>query len=95
MTLYQVLMQNIANQILRFMAKQGSNLKVLSFKPSHEQSMFKEEELVRDDNGHRWPEYHYCCAHATDITGTTVVIANPLRNIELEFPAMAEFFDYI
>ncbi|KAH8623171.1 hypothetical protein IG631_22328 [Alternaria alternata] len=94
-TLYQALMQNIANQILRFMAKQGSNLKVLSFQPSHEQCMYEDEELVRDGNSHRWPEYHYCRAHATDITGTTVVIANPLRNIKLEFPAMVDFFDYI
>ncbi|CAN9370570.1 unnamed protein product [Alternaria sp. RS040] len=95
MTLYQALMQNIANQILRFMAEQGSNLKVLGFQPSHEQSIYDGEELFRDGNGHRWPEYHYCRAHATDITGTTVVIANPLRKIGLEFPAMAEFFDYI
>ncbi|KAG9195003.1 hypothetical protein G6011_00123 [Alternaria panax] len=31
----QVVMENHANRVLRFMAEQGFNLKVLSFKPSH------------------------------------------------------------
>jgi hypothetical protein len=75
------------------MAKQGSNLKILSFKPVEVDEEFLGQKLVRDGNGHRWPEYHYCRGHATDITGTNVVIANPSRNIVLEFPGLAEFFD--
>ncbi|RYO48613.1 hypothetical protein AA0116_g12457 [Alternaria tenuissima] len=92
-TLHQVVMQNLANQIMRFMAKQGSNLKILSFKPVEVDEEFLGQKLVRDGNGHRWPEYHYCRGHATDITGTNVVIAHPSRNIALEFPGLAEFFD--
>ncbi|CAN9268568.1 unnamed protein product [Alternaria alternata] len=95
--LYQVLMQNHANQILQFMAKQGSNLKILSFNPSRKMVQKDEEDKDpnMDGNGHQWPEYHYCRGSTTDVTGTNIVIAHPLRNVALEFPGLADFDSWV
>jgi hypothetical protein len=90
-------MQSLANQILQFMVKQGSNLKILSFNPSYDLAQQYEEDgdLNRDGNGHQWPQYHYCRGCTTDVTGTNIVIAHPLRNVTLDFPGLVDFVDWL
>jgi len=91
----QVAMQNFANHILRFVVDKGSNLQVLSIKPSEEADPAVYGTVVKDSNGHRWPEYNYIRGHTTDVTGTTTVVAHPSTNVVLDFPDLAEFMQYI
>jgi len=91
---WQVLMQNFANQIFRFMTDRGSKLRVLSIKPSWPDVRDGEEPDI-DANGHQWPEYNYTRGRFAEITGTNVVAAHPLRNVLLDFPGLVLLLKYI
>ncbi|KAI4638152.1 hypothetical protein J4E93_010462 [Alternaria ventricosa] len=88
----QVVMQNLANQILRFATDRGSKLKVLSIKPSLEPVDLNSG---RDTNGHKWPEYHYIRGRVSDITSTDVVVAHPSKSVILDFPDLEPLLHYI
>ena len=91
----QVVMQNLANQILRFATDRGSKLKVLSLKPSLEPADLPVGNAGRDTNGHQWPEYHYIRGRVSDITSTDVVVAHPSKSVLLDFPDLEPLLHYI
>jgi hypothetical protein len=73
------LMHNFASQVMSFMARQGSNIRVLSVLPSVMPDRF-------DVNGHMWPEYHYeyIKGRVTNAMGQETVVAVPLKTGQLE-----------
>ncbi|KAL1796054.1 hypothetical protein ACET3X_006278 [Alternaria dauci] len=96
LALRKIPMQKLANHILRFMTRQGSDLKVLSFKHSYLDMKWEIEEKFRDGKGRQWPEYHYCRGRTTDITGTNdVMIAHRSKDIVLEYPDLTRFFGHV
>jgi hypothetical protein len=75
------LMHNFASQVMSFMTRHGSNIRVFSVSPS-----------VMPDciyvDGHMWPEYNYeyIKGRITDAMGQETVVAVPLKRGQLEMP---------
>ena len=97
--LCQALMQNFANNAIRFMADHESALKILSIMPIYADDRRwrkqRGKEMDRDVNGHAWPEYHYVRGCVSEPTGTKVVVAHPSTSVTLDFPDLADFLSYI
>jgi hypothetical protein len=70
--LYQVLMQNFANEIMRYLAKAGSRLRVFDSDPSFSPDVSS----AADSNGHIWPVYTYRRGCVTDASGSYGLVAN-------------------
>jgi hypothetical protein len=75
-------MQKLATQVLSTMASCGSPIKVFSSKPSIFPGRIKMH--LPDSDGHHWPEYNYIRGTVTDLMAKELVVAVPLRNVDLE-----------
>jgi len=80
----QVAMQRVAAQVMNYMAKRGSKLKVLAVSPYLQPTA--STCLDKDENGHRWPNYYYLRGRNTDARGIEHITALPLAYVSLEMP---------
>jgi hypothetical protein len=83
--LCQTAMQHFSYQVMQFMAKAGSSLRVFSADPS----MPPKKDCGspnKDTNGHQWPQYVYRRSRAVDAWGREHVVAAPLANYPAEIP---------
>lgn len=70
------MMQNFANQVMQYMARSGSNVKVFDTSPHY----LPMNQPPADENGHSWPEYTYTKGRMIDGRGFERVVAVPLSD---------------
>jgi hypothetical protein len=80
-----ITMQKLATQVLRTMATCGSPIKVFSSKPSIIPRRMRLH--LPSSDGHHWPKFNYVRGKVTDLMAKEVVIAVPLRNMDLKMPS--------
>ncbi|KAF2826088.1 hypothetical protein CC86DRAFT_406388 [Ophiobolus disseminans] len=85
----QVAMQRFASQVMSYMAGRESKLKVLAMSPYLQLSSFPD----KDENGHRWPNYHYTRSWDIDARGIEHVVALSLTHAALEMPESRLLYD--
>jgi hypothetical protein len=78
----RIIMQKLAAHMMRYLASQGSRLKVLAFSPFMRPATDKT--LDKDENGHQWPKYYYLRGRNIDARGVETVTALPLAHATLE-----------
>jgi len=79
----QIAMQHVAAQMMAYLVKHGSKLKVISFSPP---TPGRAKEASKDGNGHWWPHYYYTRGRNIDVRGMEHVTALPLVHPLLEMP---------
>jgi hypothetical protein len=80
----QIAMNRLASQIMSYMVGHGSKIKVLAISPLTQPK--KASRPSRDENGHRWPNYHYLRGRIIDARGVEQVTAIPLAHAFQEMP---------
>jgi hypothetical protein len=82
--LYAVVMRKLADQVFRYMAKAGSNVRIFSVQPPVVPEI--SDRPLMDENGQRWPDYVFCKSWAVDATGKEEVIAAPVAQSQIQMP---------
>ncbi|KAL1796055.1 hypothetical protein ACET3X_006279 [Alternaria dauci] len=82
--LYEVTMQNFANQVLRYMAKQGLPPNVFHIENMHSYGLASCP--IDRLNGHDLRHYTYTSGSIQDSLGFNMVVAVPLRSAYREYP---------
>ncbi|KAF2268957.1 hypothetical protein CC78DRAFT_529585 [Lojkania enalia] len=76
----QIAMQHFATQLMRFLHRNGSKIKVLAICPGDTvKKRLKRREP--DANGHRWPDYFYIKGKMVDAMGREEIVASPFRSV--------------
>lgn len=78
----QKIMQQLAGEIVRYLVRCGSHVKVLNMRPYRYQT----KRPVADMNQHRWPNYTYLKKIESDEDGKELVVASPISSATLELP---------
>jgi hypothetical protein len=78
----QATMQRYANQIMAYLVKRGSKVKLLAVKPLRRVGRRK----LKDGNVHCWLGYFYVRSWGVDDKGAQHVVARPLGRPDLDMP---------
>ncbi|KAF1961557.1 hypothetical protein CC80DRAFT_532154 [Byssothecium circinans] len=81
----QVLMQNFATEVMRFLKQHGSDIRAFCT-GGLTRDYTLTREYGQDSNGHCWPDYIYLPARLVDARGMEHFSALPLADPDLEFP---------
>jgi hypothetical protein len=84
-----VIMKHYANEIIKYLARHGSGIKLFCMGPIAP----KWKPRWPDQDGHLWPDYYYLRSQCVDSSGKEYTRALPLPNVEAEMPDL-EFMFY-
>ncbi|KAF2826089.1 hypothetical protein CC86DRAFT_406389 [Ophiobolus disseminans] len=82
-----MVMQNVANRVLEFLAQGRLKIRVFGYSLTH----WILSECNRDSNGHCWPEYVYLKGKIIDGIGVEHVVGTPVVNVSQEISGASIF----
>jgi hypothetical protein len=77
-------MQKFASEMMSYLAKRGSRLKLLAFASRMQPDFDEDLPPDSDSNGHWWPNYYYLRDREIDTEGREHTVAMPVQNPSLE-----------